>query len=337
MKKRNKKLFVVFINSILMGTANKLPGVSGGLVALITGFYTEMVNSLKKLNYKTILLLFKGNFKKFDSEYNGYFLVAILFGIIVSYFTTSLILDYFFIKSELNVWSLFFGMILGSIIILLKNIKLVQKKDLFFLLLGLFFGILLSVSEPMMENKNLFFVFFCGLISVCGMIIPGISGSFLLILLGNYKLLLVDSVNNLLFYFEKYLGITNTNTVDYELINILLVFCLGSIIGLILLSKILSFLILKYYQQTNFTIIGFVMGSLFIIWPWKKVLENQEEISNSFKKINSNEDYFRYLPDLSQFDDLIALTWIFIGFIFVIYIENYGSGKTKLWFNRQKH
>ena len=337
MKSRIKKFLILFINSILMGTANKLPGISGGLVALITGFYSEMINSLKKINHKTILYLLKGNFKKFDSEYNGVFLIVILCGIIVSYFTTSLILDFFFIKSELNVWSLFFGMVIASVYILFKKNKISQTKDLLLILLGLVFGIIISLSEPMRENKNLFFVFFCGFISICGMIIPGISGSFLLILLGNYRLLLVDAVNNLLFYIENLLGLNSSNTIDFQLINLLIIFCIGSLMGLVFLSKILSYLILRYNRETNFTIIGFVIGSLFIIWPWKKVMENQEELINSFQNIKTNEDYLRYLPDINQSIDLLALIWILIGFIFVVIIENYGSRETKFWVNRKKH
>ena len=114
MKKKDNSFFaILFLKSVLMGTVNKLPGISGGLVALITGFYLEMINSLKKLDHKAIKLLLSLNFKKLDKEYNGYFLIIIFLGIIVSYFTTSQLLDVFFQSYELNVWSVFFGMIIG--------------------------------------------------------------------------------------------------------------------------------------------------------------------------------------------------------------------------------
>ena len=124
MKKRNNKFYIILlIKSILMGTVNKLPGVSGGLVALITGFYIEMINSLKKINFKIIPLLFKLNFSKIDKNYNGLFLLIILSGIVISYFTTSKILDLLFNSYEIFVWSVFFGMVLASNFILIQNLK----------------------------------------------------------------------------------------------------------------------------------------------------------------------------------------------------------------------
>ena len=338
MQNRNKKeLFILLIKSILMGTANKLPGISGGLVALITGFYNEMINTFKKINFKTFTCIIKGNIREFNNNYNGLFLIIILLGIVISYFTTSQILDYFFKISELNVWSVFYGMIIASIIILIKKNKIKNKKEIIFLLLGLLVGLILSLSEPLSENKNILFVFFCGFISICGMVIPGISGSFLLILLGNYKLLLVDSVNTFIQLLKNTLGFQNPNEIDFELIKILIIFCLGSIIGLILLSNLLSFLIKKYTNQINQLIIGFVTGSLLIIWPWKKVYINSEQTINYFNNLEIINNYLRYFPDLSQSNNIIALIWILIGFLFVIYIENYASRKKNIWTNRKKH
>ena len=139
MQQRNKKdLLILFIKSILMGTANKLPGISGGLVALITGFYDEMILTFKKINFKTFQILFSGNFKKLNSEYNIIFLITILLGIIFSYFTTSKILDFFFKISELNVWSFFFGMIIASLIILIRDNKINTFKKTVFLIIGLY-------------------------------------------------------------------------------------------------------------------------------------------------------------------------------------------------------
>jgi len=193
------------------------------------------------------------------------------------------------------------------------------------------------LSEPLSENKNILFVFFCGFISICGMVIPGISGSFLLILLGNYKLLLVDSVNTFFELLKKILGFQNLNEIDFELIKILIIFCLGSIIGLIFLSNLLSFLIKKYTNQINQLIIGFVTGSLLIIWPWKKVYINLDQTINSFDNLEITNNYLRYLPDLNESSNIIALIWILIGFLFVIYIEKYAARKKNIWTNRKKH
>jgi len=286
-----------------MGTVNKLPGISGGLVALITGFYLEMINSLKKLDHKAIKLLLSLNFKKLDKEYNGYFLIIIFLGIIVSYFTTSQLLDVFFQSYELNVWSVFFGMILGSNFILILKIKKWNIKSFFLIGIGVLIGLLLTISEPLPENKNLYFIFFCGFISVCGMIIPGLSGSYLLIILGNFKLLLVDSVNSLYNSFLIIFGIKSDIYHDIELVKIVLIFALGSVSGLVLLSSILSFLITNFEKTINQLIIGFVFGSLFIVWPWNYTLE-------SFNL---------------SYQNLLLLLWILFGFLIVLIFNKYAK------------
>ena len=159
----------------------------------------------------------------------------------------------------------------------------------------------------------------------------------MLILLGNYKLLLVDSVNTFFELLKKILGFQNLNEIDFELIKILIIFCLGSIIGLIFLSNLLSFLIKKYTNQINQLIIGFVTGSLLIIWPWKKVYINLDQTINSFDNLEITNNYLRYLPDLNESSNIIALIWMLIGFLFVIYIEKYAARKKNIWTNRKKH
>jgi len=304
MKKKDNSFFaILFLKSVLMGTVNKLPGISGGLVALITGFYLEMINSLKKLDHKAIKLLLSLNFKKLDKEYNGYFLIIIFLGIIVSYFTTSQLLDVFFQSYELNVWSVFFGMILGSNFILILKIKKWNIKSFFSIGIGVLIGLLLTISEPLPENKNLYFIFFCGFISVCGMIIPGLSGSYLLIILGNFKLLLVDSVNSLYNSFLIIFGIKSDIYHDIELVKIVLIFALGSVSGLVLLSSILSFLITNFEKTINQLIIGFVFGSLFIVWPWNYTLE-------SFNL---------------SYQNLLLLLWILFGFLIVLIFNKYAK------------
>ena len=253
-----------------MGTVNKLPGVSGGLVALITGFYIEMINSLKKINFKIIPLLFKLNFSKIDKNYNGLFLLIILSGIVISYFTTSKILDLLFNSYEIFVWSVFFGMVLASNFILIQNLKTWNYNTFISIISGLILGLIISFSDPIEENKNTLFIFFCGFISISGMIIPGLSGSFLLILLGNYKLLLIDSVNSLFNSILISIGLESNLSHDLELLKIVLIFTLGSLSGLILLSNFLSYLVRKHEETVNQFIIGFIF-ILFIINILKRI------------------------------------------------------------------
>ena len=320
----------LLIKSILMGTANKLPGISGGLVALITGFYTEMIESFKKLDYNLLKFIFKGNFIELNKRYNLNFLLTILFGIIISYFTTSQLLDYLFLKSELFVWATFFGMIIGSIVILFKGNKIRKRYDFYLILIGLIFGIVLSNLEPVTENKNLIFVFFCGFISICGMIIPGISGSFLLILLGNYKLLLVDSVNNIFYLLKNLVNDQYSHQIDNDLIYVLAVFCLGSISGLVLLSSLLSYLMRNFNNELNNLIIGFVSGSLFIIWPWTKINSTSSITTNGV----SENNFVEPISEINSFENVIAILLIIIGCIFIVYIDYYAKRKKNFRINR---
>ena len=330
MGNRPNKMIKLLIKSILMGTANKLPGISGGLVALITGFYTEMIESFKRLDYNLLKFIFKGNFIELNKRYNLNFLLVVLFGIIISYFTTSQLLDYLFLKSELFVWSTFFGMIIGSIVILFKGKKIRKSYDFYFILIGLIFGIVLSNLEPVTENKNLVFVFFCGFISICGMIIPGISGSFLLILLGNYKLLLVDSVNNIFYLLKNLVNDQYNYQIDNDLIYVLAVFCLGSISGLVLLSSLLSYLMRNFNNELNNLIIGFVSGSLFIIWPWTKINSTSSITTNSL----SENNFVELIPEINNFENVIAILLIIIGCIFIVYIDYYAKRKKNFRINR---
>jgi putative membrane protein len=306
MQSKNKSFYLVlFFKSILMGTVNKLPGISGGLVALLMGFYIEMINSLKKLNLKFLKLLVQLKFKELDKGFNIYFLIVIFFGILVSYFTTSQLLDFLFVKYELQVWSTFFGMILASNIILIAGNSKWNLNSFLSIFLGLIIGIIISISEPTTENKNLLYVFFCGFVSICGMIIPGLSGSYLLIILGNFKLLLVDSVNAVYNSFLILLGIGSNLKHDIELLNIAIMFALGSITGLLILSKILSYLILNFNKTINQIIIGFVTGSLFIVWPWNY----------------SNQNFEFNVQNLDNF------LWMFFGLFIVLFFERYATKK----------
>ena len=266
------KIFLV-LKGLAMGTANKVPGVSGGIVAFVGGFYEEFIYSLQKINGKAFKLLLRGRLKSFYNYINGQFLSLLIFGMLVSYFSISKLLDFFLEKKELYVWSLFFGMILGSIYYIYKDFEHWNKKTIIAGVLGLLIGISISFLNPAKENDNLLFIFLCGMISVSGMALPGLSGSFILILLGNYVLLLVDSVNALYdttaeiirgdFSFTQ-------NEKRLDTLKILAVFTLGSATGLVTLSHALSYVLKHFKHLTTAVIIGFITGSVGVVWPWKK-------------------------------------------------------------------
>ena len=239
-----------------MGTANKVPGVSGGVVALALNFYDELLNSMKNINIKN-LLSFK--FKDAFKNSNKSLLLYICLGIIISYFSTSKLLDFLLNKYELLVWSVFFGLVIGTIIHLKQKINSWNNKSISLIILGIITGLIISYLDPMTENTNLLFVFICGILSICGMIIPGLSGSFLLILLGNYVLLLVDSVNVL---FDSISSIISgdleflQNSYITSRLKIIAVFTLGSVTGLVLLSKVMSLLLNRFNNSIQSIIFG---------------------------------------------------------------------------------
>ncbi len=318
-----------------MGAANKVPGVSGGIVAFVAGFYEEFIYSLQKINAKAFKLLISGRFKSFYRYINGPFLSLLIFGMLVSYFSISKLLDFFLEKKELYVWSAFFGMILGSIYYISKDFEHWNRKTIISGLIGLVVGISISFLSPAKENDNLFFIFLCGIISVSGMTLPGLSGSFILILLGNYVLLLVDSVNALYDTFAELLRGDFSfveNKTRIATLKILAVFTLGSATGLVSLSHLLSY-VLKYYKHiTTAVIIGFITGSLGVVWPWKKTIYKTDAIGNPLLDSNGKEiivNYERYFPDLSISETWWAVFFIGIGIVVLLSLDWYGKNRKK--------
>ena len=313
-----------------MGTANKFPGVSGGIVAFVMGFYEEFIYSLQKFNIKALKLLFSGRFKSFYNYVNGQFLALLFLGMIISYFSFSRLLDYLIERYELYVWSVFFGMIMGSIYYIYKDFKSWNTKTMLMALLGILVGVSISLLNPAAQNDNLWFVFLCGVISITGMALPGFSGSFILILLGNYVLLLVDSVNVL---FDTFVYIFSGNfsfmsdPQHLRLLLVLLVFSLGSVVGLISLSHLLSYILKHYKFNTLALIMGFITGSLGVVWPWKEALYRKDNLGNFITDTNGEQiiaNYQRYLPELNT-QSLYAVLFIIFGTAIVLGLEWAGN------------
>ncbi|WP_224490016.1 DUF368 domain-containing protein [Robertkochia flava] len=328
------KIFL-FIKGLAMGAANKVPGVSGGVVAFVAGFYEEFIYSLQKVNAKAFKLLFNRGFSVFYRYINGKFLFLLMGGMIVSYFSVSKILDYFIEKKELYVWAAFFGMIIGSIYYIAKDYHHWNRRTLSFLLIGTLAGISISFLNPARENDNLIFVFFCGIISVSGMTLPGLSGSFILILVGNYVLLLVDSVNALYDTMAELLqGDTGFihNKERLHTLRILAVFTLGSATGLVTLSHLLSYVLKHYKNITLATIIGFITGSLGVVWPWKKTIYRTAEDGSILRDSAGDPiilNYERFLPDPSAAETWIAVAFIGLGISLLLILEWYGNKKKR--------
>lgn len=330
-QKRSKlDYFFLILKGIAMGVANKIPGVSGGVVAFVAGFYEEFIDSFKKVNKEAFNLLWKGQWKAFFEYINGRFLSVLIFGMIISFFSVSKLLDYLLLHFETQVWACFFGMILGSIYYIKKDFKGVWTKSAqTALIVGSLIGLSISFFDPATENDNLIFVFFCGIISVSGMMLPGLSGSFILMLIGNYVLLMVDSVNALYdTVSELIVGDFSvfSNESRQHLLNVLVVFTLGSVTGLVTFSHLLSFLIHKFKETTYASILGFIIGSLGVVWPWKNTVYYQIDGAFVLDKSGNKiiESFERYVPS-ANWQTLWSVIFIFVGIGIVLGLEIYGK------------
>lgn len=327
--------FFLIIKGIAMGAANKVPGVSGGIVALVGGFYEELIFSLQHLNIIALKLLLTGRYTEFWKYTNGSFLLTLFSGIVFSFFSISLILDYGLAFYESEVLGLFMGMILTSIYYIREEIKQWDFRSFLSLFVGTAVGLLITFIQPAGENDDYFFVFFCGLISVSGMTLPGLSGSFLLLVLGNYNLLLVETITNL------YQTIIQTFQGDFSflenrqqirLLKIMGIFTFGSLAGLIFFSNVLSFVLKKYHDITIAIIIGFIIGTIRIVWPWRIELYQKNDVgdiiyNNIGNAIVANQKF--YFPKPENDPIITVLISILLGSLIIIGLEYYGKKQTK--------
>tara|TARA_B100000959_G_scaffold116469_1_gene122581 strand:+ start:763 stop:1668 length:906 start_codon:yes stop_codon:yes gene_type:complete len=295
--------FILFLKGMAMGIANVIPGVSGGTIALITKIYEELINSLKSFDIKALKLLISFDFRGFIKYTNLYFLLAILGGSVASVFSIANLFKFLFANYPILIWAFFFGLILASVYYVGKRVKRWNLPNIIALTIGTAMAISLSFITPATENSNLFFVFICGIVGISGMLLPGLSGSFILILLGNYELLMVTAVTEL-----NYLLLT--------------VFLVGSVFGLLSFSHALAWVLKHYKDATLALLTGFILGSLNIIWPWKKIAESM--IIDGKEKVL---EYHWYFPNITEKETLIAFTLIVFGIVVVWALESFSSKK----------
>lgn len=288
-----------------MGVANVIPGVSGGTIALITEIYEELINALKSFDIKALKLITSFNIKGFIQHTNMYFLLAVFGGSVASVFSIANLFKYLFANYPILIWAFFFGLILASVYFVGKRIVKWNTASICAILIGTIVAISLSFITPASENSNLFFVFLCGIIGISGMILPGLSGSFILILMGNYELLMVTAV-------------TDLNAV------LLATFFIGSAVGLMSFSHILSWVLKHYKDATLALLTGFILGSLRIIWPWKEVTKSI--ILNGKEKVL---EYDWYFPESMNQETLLACVAILLGIIIVYGLEKYSTNKNQ--------
>lgn len=299
-----------------MGAVNKIPGVSGGTVAFITGIYEELIDSITKINFNSFKKLFKEGFISFYNEINGKFLFTVFGGLIASFFSVSLLLDLIMEKYELYIYGLFFGMIVGSFYVIYNKLEKLTFRTSTALIIGFIVGMIISFADKINLGSSELIIFISGVIAISGMILPGLSGSYLLLLMGNYTLIMVDSVNSLYFSIVDLFKLDFNFIYDDErvyLLKVLFLFTTGSIFGLIFLSNILGSLFKKHKSITIALIVGFIAGSLRGVWPWKIKSRELEEI----------DKIAVYIPEVNNDSSLLAVVYIIIGILFVVLLERF--------------
>ena len=236
-----------------MGAANVIPGVSGGTIALITGIYADLIDTLKSVGWKAVKLFAAGDFRKWFDHLNGPFACAVGIGVAASIFTFANVLEQLLDNHETLTMAFFFGLILAG-----RQVPKWNPLTIFALLLGIAGAAAILLVKPLGQNPAPAYLFLCGVVAMCSMILPGISGSFILILMGNYALILKAT--------------SNVRDFDSSL-PVLLPFAAGCAVGLLGFARVLSYILEKFKAATLAVLTGFVIGSLGVIWPWKSTLK----------------------------------------------------------------
>lgn len=250
---------MIAVKGACMGAADVIPGVSGGTIAFITGIYDQLIGSINSINGEAIKLFFSGRFKEFWKHINGSFLVSLFCGILFSVLTLAGLMQYLLEHHPIQTWAFFFGLIVASSIFILKGIEGWNMKYVIFVILGIILGVVVCTLSPTQTPDALWFIFLSGAIAICAMILPGISGSFILLILGKYK-----------FIMGAITGLTSGAAVGESMV-ILSVFAVGAVCGLLSFSKFLHWLLGRYHKQTLLVLAGFIIGSLVKVWPWSNM------------------------------------------------------------------
>lgn len=272
---------LILLKGIGMGAADVVPGVSGGTIAFIVGIYEELIDSIKSINGHSLKLLFTGKIATFWKAINGNFLFALVSGIAISIFSLAKLITYLLENQPVLVWSFFFGLVLASTLFVSQDIKRWDWKTILSFIIGAVIAFYITIATPAETPDGLWFIFLCGAIAICAMILPGISGSFILVLLGKY------------YYVME--AVKNFNIV------IILVFICGAAIGITSFSRLLSYLLHKFHDITIAVLAGFMLGSLNKVWPWKA----EDTISN-------------ILPDQLMWE---GIGLMILGFAIVYFLE----------------
>ena len=297
MERRIKDYAVLTLKGMAMGAADVVPGVSGGTIAFLAGIYAELINSIKSINMHSLKLLFTGKIAAFWKAVNGNFLFALLLGIAISVFSLAKLITYLLLNEPVLVWSFFFGLVLASTWFVTKDIKGWNWKTVAGFVGGAVIAYYITVATPAETSTNLMFIFLCGAIAICAMILPGISGSFILVLLGKY------------FYVME-----AVKTLDLVVLG---VFAFGAALGITSFSRVLSYALKNFRNITLSVLSGFMLGSLNKVWPWKEV---EKLVSDGHEVMIEHN----IAPNTEVAE---AVVLMLIGFILVYVLEKISAKK----------
>ena len=326
-----KDYLLVGVKGACMGAADVIPGVSGGTIAFITGIYDEFVGSIARVDAEAVKLLFKGKFKDFWKHINGWFLLSVVAGIGVSVVVLAGLMQMLLSDHPIQTWAFFFGLIVASSIFILRGISGWKAREVLMVAFGILLGVVVCTLSPTETPEALWFIFLSGSIAICAMILPGISGSFILLILGKYQ-----------FIMGAITGLLSGDEFGRNFM-ILAVFMVGAVVGILGFSKFLHWLLARWNKETLLVLAGFIIGSLVKVWPWSNmeaIINAQfpevailgqaveEEIMSGFPHHASEQIYHMALArkvEMVDFQIPGAILFALLGFFLVTGIELVGK------------
>jgi putative membrane protein len=300
MNRTIKDYGLIMLKGIGMGAADVVPGVSGGTIAFITGIYDELIDAIKNINFASLQLFFTFRWKAFWKSVNGNFLLSLVLGIGISVFSLAKVITFLLIEHPVLVWAFFFGLVLASTWIVVQDVTQWNLQTVASFIAGAAAAFFITVATPAETINAGWFIFLCGAIAICAMILPGISGSFILVLLGKY-FYIMDAVKSLK-------------------VSILLIFSCGIIIGITTFSHVLSYALHRFRNITIAVLSGFMLGSLNKVWPWKKVVESYTDSHGVIRPLVETNT----LPDCFLWQ---AIALAVSGFVIVYCLDKLSAGK----------
>lgn len=317
MHRRFLDYLIITFKGIAMGAADVVPGVSGGTIAFISGIYEELIESIDNINLGVFKVYKQQGIKAAWKSINGNFLFALFFGIAISILSLAKMIKWLLHNEPVLLWSFFFGLVLASILYIAKQIKGWSPKIIIAIVATSILSYFITLAEPFASPDSPFYLLFCGFIAIIAMILPGVSGAFILLILGAYQTA-INTINNLRD------GLFNADMTLFReaLVNFVLL-AIGAVIGLKVFSKALNWMFKHQKNITLAILTGFMVGSLNKIWPWKKVLKTRfnsagEEVTLLDQSIMPSS----YVGDNQL---LMAIVFICIGFASILVLESLGS------------